>query len=117
METTKKLIGKLGEFGFGDSIIFNPDVFNCDLLAKVRSIIRENFTKTKTIQNRDLTQSYSIKHKIEDYSKRSQSPLYITNGLLIYAMYLEGYRVRRVRNNSLNAYFDVSTASIHKLQQ
>lgn len=116
MERTRELIKSLGEFGFDDSVNFNASVFDDEALSMVRLVIRDNFTRTKIIRDLDLTQSYPLKHKIENYFRKIEHPLNITNGLLIYAMYLEGYRVRRVKN-SKNAYFDVSTASVRKLME
>lgn len=115
MEKTKELIGILGKTGFENSTHFTPDIFDDDVLSKVRIVIRENFTKTKTIRNLELTQSYPLKHKIEKYFKSIGVSQPVWNGLLIYAMYLEGYRVRRVRENSLNAYFNVSSISVRQL--
>lgn len=116
MERTRELIKSLGEFGFDDSVNFNAAVFDVETLSMIRLVIRDNFTRTKIIRDLDLTQSYPLKHKIENYFREIEHPLYITNGLLIYAMYLEGYRVRRVKN-SINAYFDVSTASVRKFMK
>lgn len=116
MERTRELIKSLGEFGFDDSVNFNAAIFDVETLSMIRLVIRDNFTRTKIIRDLDLTQSYPLKHKIENYFREIEHPLCITNGLLIYAMYLEGYRVRRVKN-SINAYFDVSTASVRKFMK
>lgn len=115
MEKTKQLIETLGKTGFEDSAHFSPNVFDNDVLSKVRMVIRDNLTRTKTIRNLEYTQSYPIKHKIEKYFKSIGVQLPVWNGLLIYAMYLEGYKVRRVGTTSLNAYFNVSTVSVRKL--
>ena len=115
MEKTKQLIETLGKTGFEDSAHFSTNIFDNDALSQVRMVIRDNLTRTKTIRNLEYTQSYPIKHKIEKYLKSIGVQLPIWNGLLIYAMYLEGYKVRRVGTTSLNAYFNVSTVSVRKL--
>lgn len=117
MEKTKQLIGILENEGLNDSAIFSPDVFDPDMLKQVRKVIRENLTKTKTktIRENSYTRSYSLKHKIEKYFQNEGESCHIYNGLLIYAMYLEGFRIRRAYNDSKNAYFNVSTISVRKL--
>lgn len=115
MEKTKQLIGILENEGFKDSTIFSPDVFNPEKLEKVRKVIRENLTKTKTIRESSYTRSYSLKHVIEKYIQTESEDYYVYNGLLIYAMYLEGFRIRRAYNDSINAYFNVSTVNVRKL--
>lgn len=81
----------------------------------MRKVIRENLTKTKTIRESSYTRSYSLKHKIEKYIQREGESCHVYNGLLIYAMYLEGFRIRRAYDDSINAYFNVSTVSVRKL--
>ena len=67
MERTRELIKSLGEFGFDDSVNFNAAVFDVETLSMIRLVIRDNFTRTKIIRDLDLTQSYPLKHKIENY--------------------------------------------------
>ena len=61
--------------------------------------------------------SYRLKHIIERYAYATNHPLlgnYITNGECIYAMYLEGYKVRRAGDGK-NAHFNVSKRSVEDL--
>lgn len=106
------MIEILGNEGFKNSTIFSPDVFDPDTLEKVRKIIRENLTKIKTIRNSTYTRSYQLKHNLEKYNQNHSESYHIYNGMLIYAMYLEGYKIRR---DGTNAYFNVSPASVRKL--
>lgn len=76
-------------------------------INKIRLFIRDNLKKTKTINRRDS--SYGIKHKVE-----RNTDLYITNGELIAAMILEGYRFKRDWTK-INCNFNVSTSSLKKL--
>lgn len=115
MEKSKHLIEILENEGFKNSTIFSPDIFDPDVLEQVRKIIRENLTKTKTIRENSYTRSYSLKHNIEKYLQSDGESCHIYNGLLIYAMYLEGFKIRRAYNDSKNAYFNVSTISVRKL--
>lgn len=115
MEKSKHLIEILENEGFKNSTIFSPDIFDPDVLEQVRKVIRENLTKTKTIRENSYTRSYSLKHNIEKYLQSDGESCHIYNGLLIYAMYLEGFRIRRAYNDSKNAYFNVSTISVRKL--
>lgn len=115
MEKSKHLIEILENEGFKNSTIFSPDIFDPDVLEQVRKVIRENLTKTKTIRENSYTRSYSLKHNIEKYLQSDGESCHIYNGLLIYAMCLEGFRIRRAYNDSKNAYFNVSTISVRKL--
>lgn len=78
---------------------FNSDIFKenktIDLL---RPAIRKYFTKTKAIYRG--SSSYGIKHVAEKYLGT-----YISNGELIYAMHLEGYKIAR---DGINCYFNIS---------
>lgn len=83
------------------------EAWDIDKINKIRLFIRGNLKKTKTLNRRDS--SYGIKHKVE-----RNTDLYITNGELIAAMILEGYRFKRDWTK-INCNFNVSTSSLKKL--
>ena len=98
------------------SSIFNPSVFNEDRIDAIRYIIANFFDKTKIAKNQTESRSYWLKHRVEEYAQRVCDPVlrnYITNGELIYAMFLEGFTVKKV--DEKNAYFNVSKRSVNRL--
>lgn len=107
MEHKNDLRG-LDLFGFQNFVNeFNIDIFKenktIDLL---RPLIRKYFTKTKAIYSG--LSSYGIKNVTERYLET-----YVTNGELIYAMHLEGFKISR---GHINCCFNVSQADIRLLR-
>lgn len=95
---------------------FDPSVFNKDRIDAIRYIIASFFDKTKRVKDKSESRSYWLKHRVEEYAQRVYDPVlgnYITNGELIYAMLLEGFKVKKVEDK--NALFNVSKRSINRL--
>ncbi|MBJ2174182.1 hypothetical protein JBL43_08030 [Aureibaculum sp. A20] len=82
---------------------FNPSIFNDrEKIDLIRIMIRMNFTKTKGFYR--FATSYGLKHHIE---RRFGD--YVSNGELIYAMHLEGFKIKRLNINGL---FNLSATSL-----
>lgn len=80
-----------------------------DNINKLRLFIKGNLDKTKNF-NRQST-SYGLKHKIE-----RKTDLYVSNGELIAAMILEGYKWD-IDWSGINCNFNVSKKSVKKLDK
>jgi hypothetical protein len=78
---------------------------NVDRIDFFRKQIRKFFTPTRTIIRNHT--SYEMKHNFFDYLKATnESEQYIDNGVFIYAMYLEGYKIEAINKN---AYFNINS--------
>ena len=66
--------------------------------------------------NRDYT-SYNLKHRAEDLSRNQKLHThlgnYVSNGMLIAAAITRGFEYKQVSYDSLNAYFNISSKTIH----
>lgn len=107
MEHKNDLKG-LDSSGFQNFVTeFNSDIFKenktIDLL---RPAIRKYLTKTKAIYRG--SSSYGIKHMAERHLGT-----YVSNGELIYAMHLEGFKIVR---DGINCYFNVSQSDLRLLR-
>src|SRR5665648_753522 len=107
MENKNDLKG-LDSSGFQNFVKeFNSDIFKenktIDLL---RPAIRKYFTKAKAIYRG--SSSYGIKHVTERHLGT-----YVSNGEMIYAMHLEGFKIAR---DGINCYFNVSQSDIRLLK-
>lgn len=71
----------------------------------IRPFLSENLSKTKTINKSHS--SYGLKHIVE--KKIGQ---YVTNGELIYAMFLEGFDIKR---HNINCFFNIKTSEVKKM--
>ncbi len=92
--------------GFQNSDEDFTSVFNDNKTVELlRPEIRKYFSKIKTV-NRNNS-SYGLKHIAERHLGT-----YVSNGELIYAMHLEGYKIYR---ESINCSFNVSQASVRHL--
>ena len=92
------LIGFVSGAGISDTV--TKDIERIDFFRKQ---IRKFFSPTRTI-NRNHT-SYGMKHKFLDYLKATnESVQYIDNGVFIYAMDLEGYKIESINRD---AYFNI----------
>ena len=112
MENIEVLSG-LNENGFSYKAGFNPAIFREDRIEAIRAIIREHLKPIKRISPYYAGRSYTLKHKFEDYASRTNNTIlgnYISNGECIYAMFLEGYMVKRDPDGK-NAIFNVSKKS------
>ncbi len=90
----------------GESLEKSP--FDLDHINRIREAIRAFFTKTPRVQKRHYAFSYSLKHLVEGYLGT-----YISNGDLIYAMILEGYRFERKR---INCYFNLDEKGVKAME-
>ena len=118
MEKIEVLTG-LREHGFTSKIGFDPSIFKTERIDAIRTIIREHLTPIKRISAYEAGRSYTLKHKFEDYASRTGNAVlgnYVTNGECIYAMYLEGYMVKREKDGQ-SAYFNVSKKSFEKFRE
>lgn len=71
------------------------------VISRIRPIIRKHFRKSKSIST--VYGSYKLKHRMEEYNGEPGKD-YVTNGKLIYAMALEGFRMKR---EGKNCYFNI----------
>ena len=107
----------LEEHGFGSRTNFDASLFSNERINSIREIIRQYLYPIKNVFCIGHARSYTLKHIIERYAYVTSHPLlgnYVTNGECIYAMYLEGYKVKRA-NDGKNAYFNVSKRSVEEL--
>lgn len=87
---------------------FDQKIFSeTQKIKKIRTEIKKYFTKTKSFNS--IRTSYGLKHDLERHIGK-----YVTNGELIYAMYLEGYKIKK-RNSSLNCSFNISSVGLKNL--
>lgn len=107
MKQEEQLLG-LELHGFGGKTKFNASIFNKDTIAKIRLVIQKYYSPIKKIN--EQRSSYGLKHDIEKYLDA-----YITNGELIYAMDLEGYKVKNTDNK--NACFNISEKGVKALKE
>jgi len=105
--TTDKLIGlSLNGFSNGKEK-FNPKIFSENKKIKnLRTEIRKYFRKTKSFNMK--ASSYGLKHDFEKHIGE-----YVANGELIYAMYLEGYKIKR---DDINCHFNISSVGLNNLR-
>ena len=100
--------------GYKFGVKFQMETFNEERINKIRVFIRLYFTPTKNV-NLNTAPAYNIKHYIEkSIYARELGIGYVGCGELIYAMYLEGYKIKRVDNN---AYFNISSKSVKILNE
>lgn len=93
---------------------FKKETFNKKRINKIRNFVRVYLAPTKNV-NLKTASAYNIKHYIEkSIYARDYGIGYVGCGELIYAMYLEGYQVKRVNNN---AYFNISSKSVKILNE
>lgn len=85
---------------------FDPKTFSeVKKIEKLRIEIKKYFKKTESFNlNRS---SYGLKHDLERHIGE-----YVANGELIYAMYMEGYKIKRAR---INCYFNISSVGLKNL--
>lgn len=99
----------LGINGFlYETEVFDPKIFSkTKRIEKIRAEIKKYFTKTKsfnsTIGSRGLTRNLEM-HIGE----------YVAYGELIYAMYLEGYKIKRY-HPGINCHFNISSIGLRNL--
>lgn len=79
--------------------------FNNKTVDLIRPFLSDNLSKTKTINKSHS--SYGLKHIVEN--KIGQ---YVTNGELIYAMFLEGFEIKR---HNINCFFNIKTSEVKKM--
>lgn len=106
MQNTNDLRG-LESVGFKNCTDkFNEETFKENITINlVRNAIRKYFTKSKNI-NKDLS-SYGLKHTLERHLGT-----YVSNGELIYAMHLEGFKIERDR---INCFFNLKLSGLSEL--
>lgn len=109
MKTNEELHG-LELYGFGGESKFTPSIFDKTQITNIRAVIKQYYSQIKILNDRHT--SYGLKHDIESYLGTDS---YITNGELIYAMYLEGYKVKNIDNN--NACFNVGEKGVKALKK
>lgn len=107
MENINDLKGlKLSGFN-GDIKKFDVSIFQeNEKVDLIRPEIKKFFRKTKTFNN-DIS-SYGLKHVLERHIDN-----YVSNGELIYAMHLEGFKIKR---DGINCFFNVSNTGIGHLR-
>lgn len=120
MEKTKAIIESLDNFGFTGEDNFDKSNFNIESLTKVRCVIKDNLQPTKSFPKPEgYVRDKQLRNLVLTYLSTNDSKFYVTTGLFIYAMYLEGYMIRQVsyRNKGRlikdkSVYFNVSLRSI-----
>ncbi|WP_179353810.1 hypothetical protein [Winogradskyella vidalii] len=101
-----KLIGLCHNgFSNGNEKIDSSTFSEIQKIEKIRAEIKKYFTKTKSFNLK--RSSYGLKHELERHLGN-----YVTNGELIYAMYLEGYKIKRC---DINCYFNISSVGLKNL--
>lgn len=91
---------------------FDPSEFDMKRIDAIRKIIRPRLEKMESYNDR--AHSYTLKMRCEHQIEAVGGILggYVQNGELIYAMILEGFKLKR---NGINAYFYVTTKSLKRL--
>lgn len=72
-----------------------------------RKWLRQQFQKRAYFNTGSGMGSYSLKHRAEEAWRVEKGVGYISNGALIYAAWLEGYKVRHDGGPGPNAIFDI----------
>lgn len=113
MAINDEFLKGLDDLGYTDKITFDPSVFKEDKIEKIRCIIRFFLIQRKGGEINEEFSSYSLKHNVDRFLKTYNMPFgnYVSNGEFIYAMILEGFKVRR---DGRNAYFNITTQSGRK---
>jgi len=104
MEENNDLSG-LASNGFQNSNDkFNSEIFKDNkTIELLRPIIKKYLSKTKNITIKTCTCSCKLKHDAKDYIDKT-----VYSGEFIYAMHLEGYKIKR-HIGYTDCYFNVST--------
>ncbi len=95
----------LNGFSNGNEEFDSSNFTEIKKIERIRTEIRKYFTKTKSFNK--TRSSYGLKHDLERHLGN-----YVANGELIYAMYLEGYEIKR---NDINCYFNISSVGLGNL--
>ncbi|MDA3852630.1 MAG: hypothetical protein PF444_00075 [Bacteroidales bacterium] len=104
---TNDLRGLKAEGFTEETTAFDAKIFNkAESIDKIRKVIKTYLRKTDTT-NYDNS-SYGLKHIIEKHIG-----FYVSNGEVIYAMHLEGFKIEK---GSINCLFNVSKAGIRLLK-
>ncbi|PHR45992.1 MAG: hypothetical protein COA32_12165 [Fluviicola sp.] len=104
----KSILNGLKLNGFDDELqSFDESPFlNNKTVKLIRSFLSENFSKSKSINK--TYSSYGLKHIVE-----YKIGEYISNGELIYSMFMEGFDLKR---HNINCYFNIKTSEVKKFQ-
>lgn len=119
LKTDRTILSGLTQEGFTDGPGFDASIFSEERINAIREIIRQFLYPSKQINNLQSPQSYPLKHILEDYAATKRDSVLgnsVSNGECIYAMFCEGYSIKRI-NNGLNACFNVSGKSVSDLQK
>lgn len=115
-EGKEELFG-LTNSGFNDSHPFHYDVFReHELELKAARDMIACYLRPITAIS-EYCSSYGLKHIVERaLAKETDMKLnYVSNGLLILAMYDAGFKIKRSIDSPQDCYFNVSEKSINKL--
>lgn len=119
LETDRTILYGLTQEGFTDGPRFDASIFSEERINAIREIIRHFLYPSKQINILQSPQSYPLKHILEDYAATMRDSVlgnYVSNGECIYAMFCEGYSIKRI-NKGLNARFNVSGKSVSALKK
>ena len=114
----ENVLGGLRKHGYTDKIGFVESEFSKDRIDAIREIIKAHLIPIKNVSYCYGARSYVLKHIIERFAFLTNNAIlgnYITNGECIYAMFLEGYSVKR-DSEGKNARFNVSKKSVELLK-
>lgn len=115
-EEEEELFG-LTYAGFNGSQPFHYDQFKgYELELKAARDMIACYLRPITVINKDCS-SYGLKHVVERaLAKETDMKLnYVSNGVLILAMYDAGFKIKRSGDSSPNCYFNVSKKSLNNL--
>lgn len=107
----------LTKSGYEPNVDFDENSFNQQRINELRKVIRKCFRHGRCLSMMDEANSYKMKHVMENYLGRKIQHDgcingYVSNGELIYAMILEGFKVRR---NGRNCFFNVIPTDVRAL--
>ena len=113
MELKIELPKDLTTEGFEPSIHKRGDPIDTDNLEPALKFIRKYFIKRKIGFNRIQT-SYTLTRII---CRRMDDYEFVSNGELIAAMLMSGYKYKTATKNSLNCYFNVQMVNESKIKE
>lgn len=112
----KSVLSGLRPMGYTNEPGFDSSAFEEEKLKAIRELIRLQLKPVKSAPNSQSVVSSTLKSFLERYAQKIHAPIqYFENGYCIYAMILEGYKVKRVKDDQ-RAYINVSKRSYYELQ-
>lgn len=112
------VLSGLREDGYTDQEGFDSCIFDEKRIDAIRALVRQLLKPIRQYPHKNSAASSSLKSLLERYAGKNNVPViegYIRQGECIYAMFLEGYLLKRAKNGQ-SAYISVSKQSYSKLE-